>query len=117
MTHKKCSPGRIHVLLLLAIALALALPAAAEWKEKVLYSFQGGANDGSVPAGGVVFDTHGNLYGKSRVGKGVWIVYETRPRRSKPLVDTVALRCLKSRSLNTSCLRLHDFKNHWTLKV
>jgi hypothetical protein len=39
-----------------AIGLSLAIPASAEWKEKVLYSFRGGANDGSVPAGGVVFD-------------------------------------------------------------
>ena len=48
----------------LALAiLALAVPASASWKEKVLYSFQGGTNDGSVPAGGVVFDPQGNLYG------------------------------------------------------
>jgi hypothetical protein len=47
----------------LTVILALASAASAEWKEKVLYSFQGGANDGSVPAGGVVFDSQGNLYG------------------------------------------------------
>ena len=35
---------------------------AAGWKEKVLYSFQG-IPDGAVPAGGVVFDRIGNLYG------------------------------------------------------
>ena len=56
MTHEKCFPGLIHVCLLFAVALALALPASASWKEKVLYSFRGGANDGAVPAGGVVFD-------------------------------------------------------------
>jgi uncharacterized repeat protein (TIGR03803 family) len=49
--------------LLFAVALTLAVPASAEWNEQVLYSFQGGANDGSVPAGGVVFDSQGNLYG------------------------------------------------------
>jgi uncharacterized repeat protein (TIGR03803 family) len=59
MTHRKCSPRLIHIVLLLA----LAVPASAEWKEKVLYSFQGGTSDGSVPAGGVVFDPEGNLYG------------------------------------------------------
>ncbi|MGD0180018.1 MAG: choice-of-anchor tandem repeat GloVer-containing protein [Terriglobales bacterium] len=51
-----------YVLPLLLAVLAVALPASAEWKEKVLYSFQGGVDAGSVPAGGVVFDKQGNLY-------------------------------------------------------
>ena len=45
----------------------LAQPASAEWKEKVLYSFQG-VPDGAVPAGGVVFDKAGNLYGATLDG-------------------------------------------------
>jgi hypothetical protein len=45
----------------------VASTASAEWKEKVLYSFQG-LPDGSVPAGGLVFDTHGNLYGATTEG-------------------------------------------------
>lgn len=45
----------------------ITLPAFAEWNEKVLYSFQGG-NDGAVPAGGVVFDEAGNLYGATSDG-------------------------------------------------
>ena len=50
-------------LLLVAFAmLVLTANASAEWKEKVLYSFQGGS-DGYQPAGGVVFDKEGNLYG------------------------------------------------------
>ncbi len=63
MTHKKCSPSPICLFLLLAVAVTLAVPASAEWKEKVLYSFQGGTNDGAFPVGGVVFDSQGNLYG------------------------------------------------------
>ena len=63
MTHKKRSPGIIRICLLLAVSLALAVPASANWKEKVLYSFQGGTNDGAFPVGGVVFDSLGNLYG------------------------------------------------------
>jgi hypothetical protein len=63
MTHKKCSPGRIRICLVFGVALALSIPASAEWKEKVLYSFQGGTNDGSVPIGSVVFDKQGNIYG------------------------------------------------------
>jgi hypothetical protein len=47
--------------------LMVATNASAEWKEKVLYSFQGGS-DGSTPAGGVVFDKAGNLYGVTNEG-------------------------------------------------
>src|SRR5579863_6677686 len=47
---------------LLLLILTLAATASAEWNENVLYSFQGGADAGSVPAGGVVFDKQGNLY-------------------------------------------------------
>jgi uncharacterized repeat protein (TIGR03803 family) len=47
--------------------LVLTSHASGEWKEKVLYTFQGG-NDGAVPAGGVVFDKQGNLYGATSDG-------------------------------------------------
>jgi hypothetical protein len=56
-----------RVCLIAVVILTVALPASAEWKEKVLYSFQGGT-DGSVPAGGVVFDSAGNLYGATSGG-------------------------------------------------
>jgi uncharacterized repeat protein (TIGR03803 family) len=72
MTHKKRFPGLTHSSLLLAVVLSLIVPASAEWKEKVLYSFQGGANNGSVPVGGVVFDRQGNLYGVTSDGGGVY---------------------------------------------
>jgi hypothetical protein len=62
MTHKaRVAPG------LLLFILALAAIASAEWNEKVLYSFQGGI-DGSLPAGGVIFDREGNLYGLTIYG-------------------------------------------------
>jgi hypothetical protein len=70
--HQNCPPGLIRLGLLLAVALTLAVPASAEWKEKVLYSFQGGAEAGSVPAGGVVLDQQGNLYGVTSDGGGVY---------------------------------------------
>jgi hypothetical protein len=54
--------------ILLALVIFASTHSAAEWKEKVLYSFQGGANDGSAPAGGVVFDSKGNLYGATTYG-------------------------------------------------
>jgi uncharacterized repeat protein (TIGR03803 family) len=37
-------------------------PSGEKWTESVLYSFQGGG-DAEVPAGGMVFDNAGNLYG------------------------------------------------------
>jgi uncharacterized repeat protein (TIGR03803 family) len=47
---------------LVSVILSLAVDASEQWKEKVLYSFQGGS-DGTYPAGGVVFDQAGSLYG------------------------------------------------------
>ncbi len=75
--------------LLLAI-LSLAINASAEWKEKVLYSFQGGS-DGQTPAGGVVFDSQGNLYGATTGGGSTncapvaacGIVYQLAPPAKK----------------------------------
>ena len=67
MIHKMGSPRIIRMCLLLAVALTLAVPASAEWKEKVLYSFQG-IPDGALPIGGVVFDKQGNLYGATQGG-------------------------------------------------
>jgi uncharacterized repeat protein (TIGR03803 family) len=88
MTHKKCSPDLVHVCLLFAVALALAAPASARWKEKVLYSFQGGSKDGSTPVGGVVFDKAGNLYGATTNGG---MVYQLAPpvKQGDPWTETV----------------------------
>jgi uncharacterized repeat protein (TIGR03803 family) len=52
---------------LVLVILSLASAASAEWKEKVLYSFQG-LPDGSLPVGAVVFDKAGNLYGATTEG-------------------------------------------------
>ena len=68
MNQRQCPRFAIRLLGLFMVILALGVTASAEWKEKVLYSFQGGANDGSVPAGGVVFDPQGNLYGATTDG-------------------------------------------------
>jgi uncharacterized repeat protein (TIGR03803 family) len=63
-------PKCLHCAALLLLAVfALGSLAKASWKEKVLYSFQGGT-DGSTPAGGVVFDAAGNLYGATEQGGG-----------------------------------------------
>jgi hypothetical protein len=65
MNHNKRSVASC-VFSLVVFAL-LSASAPAEWKEKVLYSFHGGS-DGATPAGGVVFDQHGNLYGATADG-------------------------------------------------
>lgn len=69
MTHNDHSRKAIQIALLrmLVLVLAMAIPASASWKEKILYSFQGG-NDGYIPAGGVVFDAQGNVYGTTQAG-------------------------------------------------
>ena len=39
-----------------------------KWTEKILYSFKGGAKDGSQPRAGIVFDAAGNIYGTTSLG-------------------------------------------------
>jgi len=59
--------GWVHALAVILTLAAFALPASAEWKEQVLYSFQG-IPDGATPVGGIVFDSAGNLYGATQDG-------------------------------------------------
>jgi uncharacterized repeat protein (TIGR03803 family) len=40
----------------------------AAWTYNVLYTFQGGNNDGEVPFSGLIFDSAGNLYGTTFYG-------------------------------------------------
>ncbi len=84
---------------LLLTALAISPSAlGTSWKEQVLYSFQGGS-DGEMPAGGVVFDKSGNLYGTT-VGGGAdncapiaacGTVFELSPpaKKGDPWTETV----------------------------
>ena len=58
-------PSRCLAGLLLAVAISVS--ASAEWKEQVLYSFQG-IPDGQLPVGSIVFDSAGNLYGATTDG-------------------------------------------------
>ncbi len=89
MTRKSYSRFATCLPLLCLLVLALVATASAEWKEKVLYSFQGGT-DGSAPAGGVVFDKSGNLYGANSWGgsggcpsPGCGTVFELSPPGQK----------------------------------
>ena len=66
--------NRFQMLSALAIiVLSLSIHASAEWTEQVLYSFQGGTSDGAAPAGGVVFDKAGNLYGALTSPEGLTV--------------------------------------------
>ncbi len=56
-----------RISLLALFSLLATLSASAEWKEKVLYSFQGNS-DGAMPLGNMVFDKQGNLYGVTQDG-------------------------------------------------
>jgi hypothetical protein len=83
-------PLNVGRFLVVAITmLMLTANASAEWNEKVLYSFQDG-NDGNTPAGGVVFDKAGNLYGANSWGgsggcpsPGCGTVFEVSPPTQK----------------------------------
>jgi hypothetical protein len=60
--------SRIAICALSVLALLLSsLSAFAEWKESVIYQFQGGT-DGQTPVGAVVFDKEGDLYGATTDG-------------------------------------------------
>lgn len=56
-----------RLLMMSLSVVALAGHASADWKEKVLYSFQG-LPDGADPAGEIAFDGAGNLYGATLDG-------------------------------------------------
>ncbi|MGA8489895.1 MAG: choice-of-anchor tandem repeat GloVer-containing protein [Terriglobales bacterium] len=63
----RCPGLVIRLALSFVVGLAFASAASAGWNEKVLYSFQG-VPDGATPAGGVVFDKAGRLYGATGDG-------------------------------------------------
>ena len=79
----------VRMFILAVMVCSIVSIASAEWKEKVLYSFQGGT-DGSLPAGGVIFDKAGNLYGLTIYGGSTdcppgWCgtIYELSPAQQK----------------------------------
>jgi hypothetical protein len=67
MTRARHLRPAISLLNLFVAIFALSVPASAEWKEKVLYSFQG-PPDGLYPIGALAFDKAGNLYGATSWG-------------------------------------------------
>jgi uncharacterized repeat protein (TIGR03803 family) len=80
---------------LMFFTLMLAFPSvsfAAGKKATVLYSFQA-HGDGAIPAGGVIFDQAGNLYGATQDGgtPGVGEVFQLKPpaKRGDPWTETI----------------------------
>jgi hypothetical protein len=67
MNRRQCRLFALHLLSLFTVILALGVAASAEWKDRVLYSFEG-SPDAATPQGGVVFDKQGNLYGAALGG-------------------------------------------------
>jgi hypothetical protein len=65
--NRKSSAGWTSLSVLVIAVVTLTAVASAQWKEKVLYSFQG-PPDGAVPAGAMAFDKAGNLYGVTTLG-------------------------------------------------
>ena len=51
------------------------------WTETVLYSFSFSSGDGYLPSSGLIFDTHGNLYGETTGGGtvGAGTIFELSP--------------------------------------
>jgi uncharacterized repeat protein (TIGR03803 family) len=56
-------------------------PSNGGWTETILHSFSGGSNDGSLPYGGLIFDSVGNLYGTTAGGgaNGDGTVFALKP--------------------------------------
>jgi hypothetical protein len=83
---------------LLLLLFAQVSFAAAEWKEQVLYSFQGGT-DGATPVGSIVIDAAGNLYGATTQGGsqscnatgqcGTVFQLSPPPKPNDPWVETI----------------------------
>ena len=80
------------------VAFKLTPTAGGPWTESVLYTF-GGSTAGSLPVGGLTFDSRGNLYGVAYSGgdtsascfggSGCGVVFKLAPTRSGPWNETI----------------------------
>ena len=106
MTRQQHSSRALVLLSCFALLFVWAAPLWAEWKEKVLYSFQGGA-DGAAPVGGVVFGPDGTLYGATQFGgadncspmAACGTVYKLAPQKNGSWAETV-LYVFKGKAFN-----------------
>jgi hypothetical protein len=69
-------------MIVLAMVLILTIQLSAQVKFKIVHDF-GSSSDGNVPAGPLLLDSHGNLYGSAVAGPGpncCGLVFELTPR-------------------------------------
>jgi uncharacterized repeat protein (TIGR03803 family) len=61
------------------------VPSSTSWSESLIYNFTGCSEYGAYSASGVIFDSHGNLYGTADFGgaDGAGFVYELTPSDSE----------------------------------
>jgi uncharacterized repeat protein (TIGR03803 family) len=88
MQTRKTSFGLIALSAIFSLALLLTAARAAAQTETILYNFPGLENSntisGSVPSSGLIFDSHGNLYGTTQSGGtfGPGTVFRLSPEAS-----------------------------------
>ena len=81
----------------------MTLSESGSWKESVIYKFKGG-NDGASPAGNLIFDHSGNLYGTTETGgdpqvcngEGCGTVFKLSPGSNGTWTESVLYRFLGS---------------------
>ena len=81
----------------------MTLSESGTWKESVIYRFKGG-NDGAAPAGNLMFDHAGNLYGTTETGgdpqvcngEGCGTVFKLSPGSNGTWTESVLYRFLGS---------------------
>jgi uncharacterized repeat protein (TIGR03803 family) len=77
-------------------AFKLTKGSTGQWTETILYAFQGGTGDGQGPAGQLLLDLQGNLYGTTLYGgtgycttEGCGFVFSLTPTPSGPWTETL----------------------------
>jgi uncharacterized repeat protein (TIGR03803 family) len=73
------------------------------WTETVIYSFQGGTSDGEFPAGALIFDRAGNLYGSTEAGgsDSLGIVFELLPSSGSDWTENILYNFTSNKSKTT----------------
>jgi uncharacterized repeat protein (TIGR03803 family) len=83
--------GRFFFGWCVALLFAASALAVGQAHETVLYSFGTNPNDGSIPNGGVLFDSRGNVYGSTQYGglNFAGNVFELTPSGNGTWIETV----------------------------
>ncbi len=92
------------------IVYKLSPTSSGGYKETVLHAFSAGS-DGFTPAGGLVFDAQGNLYGTTVAGGGAagqGTVYELSPNGSGGWTENILLTFSGTNGANPACALIVD---------